>query len=102
LPLTFVGWSIGGFGMGILFNPTTVASMTYARDGNEGAISSQVNLADTLGFGIMSVVGGAIVGLADHTSFTLRGAIGVNDGIAAMLAMLGVIASRRVRRAAPT
>jgi MFS family permease len=97
LPLTFVAWSIGGFGMGILFNPTTVASMSYADDGREGEISSQIHLADSLGFGVMGAVGGATVAFADHTSLTLKGAIGVNFGLAAMCALLGVLASRGVR-----
>ncbi len=97
LPLTFVAWCIGGFGMGILFNPTTVASMTYADDGREGEISSQIHLADSLGFGVMGAVGGATVAFADRTAFTLRGAIGVNFALAAMCALAGVAASRGVR-----
>jgi hypothetical protein len=83
--------------MGILFNPTTVASMSYADDGREGEISSQIHLADSLGFGVMGAVGGATVAFADHTSLTLKGAIGVNFGLAAMCALLGVLASRGVR-----
>ena len=97
LPLVFAGWCIGGFGMGILFNPTTVASMTYADDGREGEISSQIHLADSLGFGVMGVVGGATVAFADRTSFTLQGAIAINFAIAAACALLGMVASRGVR-----
>jgi MFS family permease len=97
LPLTFAGWCIGGFGMGILFNPTTVASMTYADDGREGEISSQIHLADSLGFGLMGVVGGATVAYADRSSFTLQAALGVNFVLAAVCALLGLAASRGVR-----
>ncbi len=97
LALTFVGWSIGGLGMGILFNPTTVSSMSYATEGREGEISSQINLADSLGFGLMSIIGGAIVAIADHTAFSLRAAIGLNFCIAATLALIGIAASRGVR-----
>ncbi|CAB4885170.1 unannotated protein [freshwater metagenome] len=98
LPLTFVAWCLGGFGMGILFNPTTVASMTYATDGREGEISSQIHLADSLGFGLMGAIGGATVAAADHTSFTLQGAIGANFVLAATCAGVGLIASRGVRQ----
>ena len=94
---TFLGWSIGGLGIGILFNPTTVASMSYAIDGREGEIGSQIHLADSLGFGIMSVVGGATVAVADRTSFSLQGALGTNFAIAALCAVVGLVASRRVR-----
>jgi len=97
LALTFVGWCIGGLGIGILFNPTTVASMSYATDGREGEISSQIHLADSLGFGVMSIVGGATVALSDHTSLSLQGALGINFALAAILASVGMIAARGVR-----
>ena len=97
LPMVFVTWAIGGFGMGILFNPTTVASMTYADDGREGEISSQIHLADSLGFGMMGVIGGSTVAFADRTSATLQSAIGVNFALAALCAVLGLAASRGVR-----
>lgn len=101
LPLTFVAWCIGGLGMGILFNPTTVASMSYAQAGREGEISSQVHLADSLGFGLMSIAGGATVAFSDHGALTLRGALGINFGLAAACACVGLLASRGVRSAAP-
>ena len=97
LPLTFLGWCVGGLGIGILFNPTTVASMSYATEGREGEISSQIHLADSLGFGTMSIVGGATVALSDHTSLPLQGALGINFGLAAILATAGLFAARRVR-----
>ena len=101
LALTFVTWCIGGLGMGILFNPTTVASMSYAQSGREGEISSQVHLADSLGFGLMSIVGGATVAFSDHSALTLRGALGINFALAAACACVGLLASRGVRSAAP-
>ena len=93
----FATWAIGGFGMGILFNPTTVASMSYADDGREGEISSQIHLADSLGFGMMGVLGGSTVAFADRTSATLQSAVGVNFALAALCAVLGLAASRGVR-----
>ena len=101
LALTFVTWCIGGLGMGILFNPTTVASMSFAEQGREGEISSQVHLADSLGFGLMSILGGATVAFSDHSALTLRGAIGINFCLAAACASLGLFASRGVRSATP-
>jgi MFS family permease len=100
--LTFIGWSIGGLGIGILFNPTTVGAMSYSVDGREGEIGSQIHLADSLGFGIMSVVGGAIVALSDRTSMTLQTAIGINFCLAAFCACAGLVASRGARAAPVT
>ncbi len=94
---TFLSWSIGGLGIGILFNPTTVASMGYAVEGREGEVSSQIHLADSLGFGVMGIVGGAIVAASDRTSLTLQAAIGINFGLAALCAMVGLVASRGIR-----
>ena len=95
--LTFFAWAIGGFGMGILFNPTTMAAMSGATDGHEGEVGSQLHLADTVGFGIMSVIGGATVAFSDRSSLTLQAAIGINFCLAALCAITGIAASRRTR-----
>ncbi len=94
---TFFGWAVGGFGMGLLFNPATVAAMSYATDGREGEVSSQIALADAVGFSLMGGVGGATVAIADRTSWSLAGALGTNFALAAALALLGAFAARRIR-----
>lgn len=96
---TFLGWSVGGLGMGLLFNPTTVTSMGYATTGTEGLVGSQVNLSDALGFSLMGGVGGAVIAVADRTDLSISAAIGVNFALAATLAVLGVFVSRRIRPA---
>ena len=93
---TFFGWAIGGFGMGLLFNPTTVTAMSHADHGAEGLVSSQVNLSDAIGFSMMGGVGGAMVALSDRTSLSLPGALGINLALAIALAMLGVFCAGRV------
>jgi MFS family permease len=99
---TFVGWSLGGLGMGLLFNPTTVAAMTYAAPGQEGLVSSQLHLADSLGFGIMGGVGGASVAVADRTSWSLTGALGTNLALAIACGLFGIaIAGRAHARRTP-
>ena len=97
---TFVGWAIGGFGMGLLFNPTTVTAMSHAREGAEGLVSSQVNLGDAIGFSTMGGIGGAMVALSDRTSLSLAGALGINFGLAFALAGLGAICAGRIAAAA--
>jgi MFS family permease len=93
---TFFGWAIGGFGMGLLFNPTTVTAMSHAEEGAEGQVSSQVNLADAIGFSMMGGVGGAMVAVSNRTSLPLPGALGINFGLAITLACVGMICARRV------
>jgi hypothetical protein len=58
-----------------------------------------VHLADSLGFGIMSIVGGATVAVSDHTSMNLRTALGINFALAACLGALGLLAARGIRTA---
>jgi MFS family permease len=96
--VTFLSWPVGGLGMGVLFNPTTLAAMSFAPDGNEGTVSGQTHFADSLGFSLMGGIGGATVAIADRTSLGLRTAIGINFGLAVACAALGLLASRGVRR----
>ncbi len=93
---TFFSWAIGGFGMGLLFNPTTVTAMSHADEGAEGLVSSQVNLADSIGFSMMGGIGGALVALADRTSLSLPAALGINFALAITLALAGTICARRI------
>lgn len=93
----FLGWAVGGLGMGVLYNPSTVAAMSYATDGNEGDTGGQMQLTDSLGFSLMGGVGGAIVALADRTSLTLTAAIGACFALAVTCAALGAVAAGGVR-----
>ncbi|MCU1503059.1 MAG: hypothetical protein JWM12_2413 [Ilumatobacteraceae bacterium] len=99
---TFLSWAVGGLGMGLLFNPTTVSAMSYAQPGNEGLVGGQISLADAVGFSLMGGVGGALVAIADRTSLNLSTALGTNFTIAAVLACVGMYASRGVRRSGST
>jgi MFS family permease len=98
---TFLAWCVGGLGMGLLFNPTSVATMSYADDGTEGKVGSQVNLADALGFSLMGGIGGATVAIAGRSALTLQGALAINFGLAACLAVVGILASTNVRALPP-
>ncbi len=96
---TFLAWCVGGLGMGLLFNPTSLAAMSYARDGSEGVVSSQIHLADALGFSLMGGFGGGLVAVADRTSWSITNALTVCILAAAALALLGAIIAGRARTA---
>ena len=93
---TFFGWAFGGFGMGLLFNPTTVTAMSWAEEGVEGLVSSQVNLADAVGFSMMGGIGGAMVAVSERTSLSLPAALGINFVLAIALAGLGTVCASRI------
>ncbi len=98
---TFLGWAVGGIGMGVLYNPTTVAAMSYATEGSEGDTGGQMQLVDSLGFSLMGGVGGAVVAFSDRSSFALSHALGACFAMAIACAALGVVAARGVRSATP-
>jgi predicted MFS family arabinose efflux permease len=95
--ITFLTWAIGGFGMGLLFNPTTVTAMSHAQEGAEGLVSSQVNLADAIGFSTMGGIGGAMVAISQRTSLPLSGALAINFTLAIVLAGIGTVCAGRIR-----
>lgn len=99
LVAAFFTWSLAGLGMGLLFVPTSVAAMEFAEPGRDGTIGGQINLADSLGFALMGGVGGATVAVADRTSWPLADALFTNFGIAVVIGLLGLVASRGVTRA---
>lgn len=93
---TFMGWTIGGFGMGLLFNPTTVTAMSHADEGSEGLVSSQISLADAVGFSMMGGIGGAVVAISERTSLSLAGGLGMVFVLSVVLAALGWAAAARI------
>lgn len=91
-------WCAAGFGIGLVFNTTSVTALSWAPPGQEGLVSSNLQIADALGFAIASGVGGALVGLADRGLVALGPALAVVFGLAAAAALVGVVAARGVAR----
>ena len=100
----FVMWCIAGFGIGAVFNTTSVSALSWAPSGQEGLVTSNLQIADTLGFAIASGVGGALVGLAERGVLELGPALSIVFLLAAGAALLGTVAARGVvmgKRSAP-
>lgn len=95
--LTFLAWSIGGLGMGLLFNPTTVFAMSTSDERDAGRVSGWLNIADSLGFATIGGIGGAVIAASERNAFSLRGALLTCFALAASAAAAGIVASRRVR-----
>jgi hypothetical protein len=76
--------------------------MSHARQGAEGLVSSQVNLADAVGFSTMGGIGGAMVALSDRTGLSLSGALGINFALAFALAGVGVLCAGRIAAGTPS
>ncbi len=95
----FLTCALSGFGIGVVFNTTSVTAMRQARAGQEGLIGSQLGVADALGFALVGAVGGAMVGVADRGVLELSTALGIVFAMASAVALLGVVIAPRVRTA---
>jgi MFS family permease len=85
------GWTVAGLGMGIAFNAATSATMVATAAGQEGSISANLQLAQTLATAVAAGAGGAIVaGVGTTTTGFLA--------IFAVPAALGVIGTSLARR----
>ena len=55
------GWAVGGFGIGLAYSPISLIVLGEAKSGQEGAASSSLQLAETLGVALGAGLGGALV-----------------------------------------
>ena len=62
--VTIVVWGIAGLGMGTAYSPLSVAALSEATPGREGAATSALQLSDTLGIALGTGVAGVIVAAA--------------------------------------
>ena len=96
-------WLVGGLGIGLAYAPLTQAVISAADPTQLGAATSALQLSDVLGFALGTGLGGAMVALADHhavrvDSSTVHAGVLLVFAVTAAVGVLGVIASRRMRR----
>lgn len=97
LGLVAIGWIFAAFGMGVGTASTSVATMAFSSDAEQGRNASSLNLGDALGTSIF-------VGISGSVFSALRGGtdLSVTFGIAfaamAVVGLLAVAASLRVGR----
>jgi MFS family permease len=92
----FLAWMVGGLGMGLLFNPTTVVAMAASSEGDAGLVGSQLSMADSLGFAGAATLGGTFIAVAERTSLNLRDALALTFLVAIGACLVGGVASRKV------
>ena len=97
--VTFLTCAVSGFGIGVVFNTTSVAAMGQAPTGREGLVGSQLGVADALGFATIGAIGGAMVGAADRGVLELGPALALVFLLASAIALVGAGLSPRVRAA---
>ncbi|WP_406311150.1 MFS transporter [Streptomyces thermoviolaceus] len=95
-----VGWAIGGIGMGVAFNASTTETLEQAPAERQGEMSGALQLAQTLATGVVAGLGGASLAIARHYDATTRTALVGLFAFTALLALAGLLLSRRLRPAA--
>ena len=88
---------MSGFGIGLVFNTTSVSAMAQAPEGQEGLVGSQLGVADSLGFAAIGAVGGTMVSVADRGVMALGPALVVVFVLASSIALVGASIAPRVR-----
>lgn len=94
--IAYVGWGLGGLGMGIVFPTIPLAVMSEAAQGKEAGELSSTILMDFLGVGLGAGLGNASVALADAGRISLEAGIAGAFGIGLLAALLLALAGRRI------
>jgi MFS family permease len=96
LAVSYAGWAVAGFGMGIAFPTIPLAVMNVAPEGEEAGQLSSVLLMDTLGVAIGAGLGGSAVALAQATGVELRSGIAGAFAIGLLAALILLPIARRL------
>ena len=92
----FVWWGIAGFGMGLAYSPIAHVAMEVAGAGQEGRITTALQLSDTLGVALGTGVAGAVVATFADLAGGDRMGVFVTFAIAAAVAVLGASLAGRL------
>jgi MFS family permease len=101
IAIPYVGWALGGLGMGIVFPTIPLSIMGEATEGREAAELAPAILMDFLGIGLGAGLGGASVALADAGRISLEAGIAGAFGLGLLSALVLVGVGRRIPDARP-
>lgn len=89
-------WAVAGLGMGLAFSTLSLTVLETATTGQEGAATSSLQLANVLGGGLGTGIGGALVGLVGDEGGALRGALLTQDAAMIAVALAAVAVAGRL------
>lgn len=97
LGAALVAWSVGGFGIGLAYPSFSLAVLSRAEPGAEGATSSSLKLMEALGSALGAGLAGAIVSAGESSGHD-RLALGLMFGLMAAAVMAAAGAASRIGR----
>jgi MFS family permease len=102
IPLAVCVWSVAGFGIGLAYSPISVTVLGLAEPGREGTASSSVQLCDVLGVSLGTGFGAACIALGESGDWPTRTALTIAFTATLTVALLGILAARRIPTQLPT
>ena len=96
-----LGWGIGGLGMGLTYTSSTLSILSEATDGHEGGASASIQVANMAGITVGTSLGGAILAAGGAAGGATSTALGVIFPAMAVLALLAIVAARRLPLVSP-
>ena len=98
LPFLLVpfGWAVAGTGIGLAYSAGGLVCIAAAREGKEGQVSAQLQLAEALSTAAGAGFGGALLASLARIGATPREAHGAVFGVTLAAAVIGMVASRRL------
>lgn len=91
-----LGWTCGGFGIGLAYAPISLTVLSEAEPGREGAASASLQLTEQLGVAIGIGLGGAAVAIGARNDWQPSAGIAIAWTIGAAVAVLGMLIATRL------
>jgi MFS family permease len=89
-------WTVAGLGIGLAYAPISVTALALARPGEEGRVSSSVQLSDVLGTAFGTGVAGAAVAIVHQHGSDPRLGLGLAFAVAIAVALLALAVTPRL------
>jgi MFS family permease len=98
VPVAFAiaGWAVAGLGIGIGYPSVGAIVLSAAPGGEEGGVSSALQLAETIGVALFTGIGGALIALGLDHDWDAVTALLLVFSAGAAAAIAGLAAGRRV------
>jgi MFS family permease len=94
--VAIAAWTVGGFGIGLSYAPTTLLTLSQAPAGREGWATASLSLADVLGSALGIGAGGAAISAAARYGWSLSAGVYAAFTFGAAAAALALMVTGRL------
>jgi MFS family permease len=94
--VAIAAWTVGGFGIGLSYAPTTLLTLSQAPAGREGWATASLSLADVLGSALGIGAGGAAISAAARYGWSLSAGVYAAFAFAAAAGVLALAVTGRL------